>query len=113
MLFWIIILWIVLGVRPSWKNLFILTGVLVAIAVALLVFATVQSGIPPTPLVVGAYIVSMIPFALMFVAIGAIVIWLRGGSVEGDATKSRRLDKEMERIRAEIAARDGQPPGAR
>ncbi len=112
MLIWIIILWIVLGARPSWKNLFTLTGVLAAIAVGILIFATAQSGVAPTPPILIAYALSVVPFAFMFVAVGAIVIWLRGGSVEGDASKSRKLDKDMERIRAEIAAREPNPPGA-
>jgi hypothetical protein len=45
---------------------------------------------------------------LIFTVIGALIVMIRG-----DKSKSRsdkNLDKEMERIRAEIAAREGQQP---
>ena len=48
--------------------------------------------------------------ALIFYLVGAIIV-----TVRGDKSKQRsdkQLDKEMERIRAEIAARDAQPPAA-
>jgi hypothetical protein len=112
MLFWIILMWIVLGARPSRKNLYILTGVFALIAMVILAMDLTQRGIPPTPDVIVAYGLGLVPFLIMFLVVGFIVIWLRGGSVEGDAAKGKKLDREMERIRAEIAAREGQPPGA-
>jgi hypothetical protein len=58
------------------------------------------------------YLTSVAISDLVFAAVATPLIlfrkWQRSRKPGGDG----RLDREMERIRAEIAARDGQPPAA-
>lgn len=112
MIFWIVVAWIVLGAKPSRKNLYTLTGVVAAISLIGLTISVGSSDVPVTPDFLPFYLVGLALWLALFLGIGFIIIWLRGGSVEGDAANSKKLDNEMERIRAEIAARDGQPPAA-
>ena len=112
MLFWIIVASIVLGVKPSRRNLYILTGVVALISILGFAFGASQAGIPLTPDVLAAFGISLAIWLAVYLVIGFVIIWIRGGSAEGDAAKGKKLDKEMERIRAEIAARDTQPPAA-
>lgn len=109
---WIIIALIVLGAKPSRKNLFTLTGVVAIISLGGYTFGVGTGRIPNTPDFLVFYLGFLVVWLLVFLAIGFIIIWVRGGSVEGDAAKSEKLDKEMDRIRAEIAARGSQqqPP---
>ena len=112
MFFWIIVAWIVLGAKPSRKNLYILTGVVGLISLAGLIFASTNGEFAGDPAVVPVFVVGLVLWLALFMGMGFVIIWIRGGSVEGDAAKSKKLDKEMERIRAEIAARDSRPPAA-
>jgi hypothetical protein len=113
MIVWIIVAWIVLGAKPSRKNLFLLTGIVAAISLVGLMISIGTSETRVSADILPFYLVGLALWLALFLGIGFIVIWIRGGSVEGDAAKSKRLDKEMERIRAELAARDGaQPPAA-
>ncbi|MBC7769267.1 MAG: hypothetical protein H7124_10815 [Phycisphaerales bacterium] len=110
MLFWIIVAWIVLGTKPSRKNLYILTGVLALVSLLTFFFAAGSAGLPPTPELLITYGIGLAIWLIVFLIMGFVIIWIRGGSAEGDAAKGKKLDKEMERIRAELAVRDGQPP---
>jgi predicted permease len=112
MLFWIIVASIVLGVKPSRRNLYILTGVVALISILGFAFGASQAGIPLTPDVLAAFGIGLAMWLAVYLVIGFVIIWLRGGSAEGDAAKGKKLDREMERIRAELAARDTQPPAA-
>lgn len=56
--------------------------------------------------IVGVALINVV----IFVLIGAIIVMIRGD--KSGARSGKKLDKEMERIRAEIAARDGQPPAS-
>jgi hypothetical protein len=109
---WVIIALIVLGTKPSRKNLFLLTGVVAIFSLAGYTFGVATGRIPNTPDFLVFYLGFLVVWLLVFLAIGFIIIWIRGGSAEGDASKGEKLDKEMERIRAEIAARDRQPPAS-
>lgn len=109
---WIIIALIVLGVKPSRKNLFTLTGIVAIVSLGGYTFGVATGRIPNTPDFLLVYLGFLVVWLLVFLAIGFVIIWVRGGSTEGDAAKSDKLDDEMQRIRAEIAARDRQPPAA-
>lgn len=49
---------------------------------------------------------------LILIALGALVVALRKWMKSRRTGSDKKLDGEMERIRAEIAARDSQPPTA-
>jgi hypothetical protein len=46
----------------------------------------------------------------IFFTVGALIVTLRTWMKARTSPQDQRLDAEMERVRAEIAARDGQPP---
>ncbi len=112
MIFWLIVAWIVLGAKPSRNNLFLLTGVIAAISLVGLALTIGASDTPVSANILPVYLIGLAIWLGAFLLLGFVIIWLRGGSVEGDADKGKKLDKEMERVRAEIASRGGQPPAA-
>jgi len=108
MIFWVIVAWIVLSAKPSRSNLFLLAGVIAAISLIGLTLTVGASDAPVSASILLPYLIGLAIWLVAFLAIGFVIIWIRGGSVEGDAAKAKKLDKEMECIRAEIAARENQ-----
>lgn len=109
-----IIGWIMLWFRPSWGFL-IFFGL--CIGVLSLVISLLMLG--------GVGVLSAVPIGELatalgadfawnvgvFVAIGAIIVALRGGKLEKRAPNEKEIDAELARIRAEAAAREqGRPP---
>ncbi|PZO55692.1 MAG: hypothetical protein DCF16_02135 [Alphaproteobacteria bacterium] len=96
----IVVALIVLWFFPRWAVLAIL-----AVALAILNSA-INFFVGRDDEIVGDLLVNIPVFAL----IGwAIVEW---HARKRERTRSQDLDKEMERVRAEIAAREADPPGA-
>lgn len=105
---WVIIALVVLGAQPSRKNLFLLAGVMVIFSLGAYAFGMATGRVPNTPDFLLVYLGILAVWLLVFIAIGFVIIWMRGGSAEGAQAKGKKLDKEMERIRAEIASRGGE-----
>jgi hypothetical protein len=94
--------WIIVLIRPSYTLAWFLGAVVLAASTALAAL--------PAPQTIFYALGAATAQALGFVFIAAILVSFRGD--QSAARGGKTLDKEMERIRAEIAARDGQPPGA-
>lgn len=92
--------WIIVLIRPSY-------GMVGWLACVVLIASTALGALPAPQLIfyaLGGAAVHAAAFAL----VAAIIVSFRG---DKSATRSgKKLDKEMERIRAEIAARENQPP---
>lgn len=95
--------WLVLLIRPSvgvigWLSL------LLAISLSAIGFTST-----PSTLWAGA-VGEALGHTLVFAIGAAFIVAIRGD--KSGARSGKKLDKEMERIRADIAARDGEPPVA-
>jgi uncharacterized membrane protein len=101
----LVIFLILLWIRPEYR--FLLFYV-VANSILIMLF-TVWS---LTPEDVPIYVILLAINNAILLAFGAIVVTLRKWLRTRKTGSDKQLDKEMERIRAEIAARDGQPRAA-
>lgn len=91
--------------RPSWG----LLGFFTLVCAVLWAISGVMSlGMSSEGLLATAIIVVI--NTLIFYAIGALIVFLRLRFGKGGKGDDKKLDKEMEKIRAEIAARDNQRP---
>src|SRR5262245_25110893 len=116
-----IIGWILLWFRPEYK--FVLFFAL-GLTILNLIFLVLFSGIPAVIFNDGvldpyAFVEFLVLYLLqiwitvgVFFAVGAAIVALRKWMKSRKPAGDDKLDAEMERIRADIAARDGQPPAA-
>jgi hypothetical protein len=114
-----LILWVLLWFRPYYG--FVLVAAICMLAldgVMILVFGALPATMagyepmrdPATWLSIPIdYLMAVWPSLLLFVGVGVAIVTLRKWMKARRSPSDSKLDVEMERIRAEIAARDGQP----
>lgn len=98
-----VVTWIILLFRPRFVFLFALGGAMLAFAVPR--FLTAQSR--EEVLIVALDFA--ISWAILFL-VGALIIVVRKWFEARASSVEKRADRELERIRAEAAAREGTPP---
>lgn len=93
---------LILLLRPSWG----LWGLFSIVAAALGVWAGFSAGYDPVTTAIAA-----LTQGVIFCALGALIVFLRLKFGKGGASRQdKEVDAELARIRAEAAAREGQPP---
>ncbi len=101
----IIIFLILLWIRPEYMFLLFYIVANTVLAVLLTVWSLTPENLP-------IYVVAIAINDAILLVLGAIVVALRKWLKSRKTGSDKKLDKEMEAIRAEIAARDAQPPTA-
>lgn len=90
---------LILLLRPSWG----LWGLFSIAAAVLFVLSAMNAGLPPEAAAVGALIQGTI-----FCGLGAAIVGIRLAFKKGRSRQDKEVDAELERIRAEAAAREAQ-----
>lgn len=93
--------WIIVLIRPSYGLVWLLAAVML--------IASTTLGALPAPELLGRALGSAVVHAGAFAFVAATIVSFRGD--KSGARSGKKVDKEMERIRAEIAAREANPPG--
>jgi hypothetical protein len=111
--------WILLWFRPEYKFvLFFGFGLIVLDLITFAFFGGVAAITNPgldlnaVLAFLDAYFANAALTLAIFFAVGAAIVALRKWMKARKSGGDKNLDNEMERIRAEIAARDGKPPAA-
>lgn len=107
-----VVLWIALWRWRSWGALAFFTLVLATIQT---VFGYLSNSAAPEAagwpwyMVLAATLVDVSVNVGIFAAVGAIIVWLRGGKFERKVSEAD-IDAELARVRAEAAARNDRQP---
>ena len=95
---------LILLLRPSWG----LWGLFSIVAAVLFALGGMGAGLPPEVAAIGA-----LTEGTIFCGLGALIVFLRLRFGKGSSSRQdKEVDAELARIRAEAAARDGEPPAA-
>ncbi|KAF0170228.1 MAG: hypothetical protein IV086_07775 [Hyphomonadaceae bacterium] len=96
--------------RPNWNFLFFFAGCIAALwAVQVILGAIEFHAEYPVPQILFSGTIMIVVRVGVFLAIGALIVKLRGGKAEEKGPSAQEIDAELAKMRAEKAAREPRP----
>ncbi len=96
--------------RPNWNFLFFFAGCMAALWAVQVILGAIEFHAEfPVPQVLFSGIIEIVLRVGVFLAIGALIVKLRGGKAEEKSPSAEEIDAELAKVRAENAAREPRP----